>query len=206
MGSYPTVASHSRTLFSRPSLNSICPSASVISLYTSISIQRLQDELNSRTLRNDGKKEDLVRRLKEAGWDEDCGSTNFSSVSSIPNRDSTKDMGIPAPRPSTFERLLRCIRPQQAFQPSETKVPNPVTLTTCLISCEVALSRYRPVFEYSTFYADLRGGDLINLGYYNNQLDTDMIWSSESTEVIADLEQITQIILHLKYLRSYIPG
>lgn len=42
----------------------------MISLYISMSIQRLQDELSARTLRNDGKKEDLVRRLKEADWDE----------------------------------------------------------------------------------------------------------------------------------------
>jgi hypothetical protein len=56
--------------------------------------------------------------------------------------------------------------------------------------------------EYSTCYADLRGGDVINLGYYNNQLDTDMIWSWESTEVIADLEQILSRLLKLSCISN----
>jgi hypothetical protein len=179
----------------------------MISLYTSMSIQRLQDELSAQTLRNDGKKEDLVRRLKEADWDERLRQHDtFPPFPRLPIEIQRKIWGFPLPGPRLLSVFFDAYDPSRLFSPSETKVPNPVTLTTCLISCEVALSRYRPVFEYSTFYADLRGGDLINLGYYNKQLDTDMIWSWESTEVIADLEQITQIILHLKYLRSYIPG
>jgi hypothetical protein len=179
----------------------------MISLYSWKSIQRLQDELHARTLRNDGKKEDLVRRLREADWDKRLRQHDtFPPFPRLPIEIQRKIWGFSLPGPRLLSVFFDTYDPSRLFKPFRNQRPKPVMLTTCLISHEVALLRYRPVFEYSTFYADLRGGEVINLGYYNNQLDTDMIRSWGSTKVIADLEQITQNDLHLEYLRSYIPG
>jgi hypothetical protein len=122
-----------------------------------------------------------------------AAARHLSPIRTIPSRDSTTNMGILAARPSTAHRRIPRRRSQasislRAWRPKPRRAHNLFDLP------RRCLSRYQPAFGRSDFYAELRGGDVINLGYSDHRhLDTGEMWNCVSPAAFADLEQVTRI-------------
>jgi hypothetical protein len=190
-------------------------------IYSPMSVSELEAELNSRKFRIDGNKGDLVRRLRDADW-EDWMQQNdpFSPFPRFPVEIQRYIWKLSLPGPRILSVHHKHDTEKLCF-PKEHHTPNPAALTTCRISRDVALSRYRPVFGNAHVYADLQGGDMVYFGPWHEDLDMDEFWSWYGWEVnddrdvdtfyrlsptvVADLEQIVHMVLNVDFLDRYLP-
>jgi len=183
-------------------------------LYSTLSLAELKAECKSRKLRYGGDKEALETRLKESDWQTWLRETNsFDKFSQLPveTQQAIWQLSLPGPRVLSVEHIWDT---EKWLFPKRHHTPNPVALSVCRMSRDIALKRYHTIFRSACAYADLPGGDIVYFGPWNQDLWPDGFWSwnrggdnpgpfSLSPTFVADLEQVTHIAWHYEYLRKY---
>ena len=189
-------------------------STTTMPLYSTLSLAELKAECKSRKLRYGGDNEALETRLRESDWKTWMRENNsFDRFQQLPVeiQQAIWQLSLPGPRVLSVEHIWDT---EKWLFPKRHHTPNPVALSVCRMSREVALKRYRTIFGSACAYADLPGGDIIYFGLWNRDLWPDgwQSWHrggdnagtfSLSPSFVADLEEVTHIAWHAEDLRKY---
>lgn len=191
-----------------------------MALYSKLKLAELKETLRSRDLPATGTKPYLIERLREADWQKwKRRHPTFHQFAKLAREIQIMIWRLSLPGPRTL-----CMREstdtKRLHFPKKHHTPNPAALSVCQTSRQVALERYKLVFGTSHVYADLPGGDILYHGPWNKNMCLEALWSCQpwlgsdqphppmvwkglSPPVIADMNQVTHLALHVQNMADY---